>query len=71
MTNPDNPPPGGRAVTMTGDRCRDCAFWHKGYTLHASRVPSFCTRHFHSQSGDDKACKDFNDREECENGEQK
>lgn len=56
---------------MTGDRCRDCAFWHKGYTLHASRVPSFCTRHFHSQSGDDKACKDFNDREEYENEEQK
>lgn len=58
-------------LTTTDGRCRDCAFWHKGYTLHASRVPSFCTRHFHSQRGDDKACKDFNDREECENGEQK
>jgi hypothetical protein len=27
--------------------------------LHRSRVPSFCNRHFHSQAGDDPACKDF------------
>ena len=35
--------------------------------LHAShalgwataKVPSFCTKHFHSQAGDDPACKQF------------
>ena len=56
---------------MTDERCRDCAFWRNGYTLQTLRVPSFCDRHFHSQRGDDKACEDFNDREEYENGEMK
>ena len=58
-------------LTMTDERCRDCAFWRNGYTLQTLRVPSFCDRHFHSQSGDDKACEDFNDRKKYENGEMK
>lgn len=46
---------------MTDKRaaCDQCQHWHKGYMLHRSRMPSFCNRHFHSQAGNDPACKDF------------
>ncbi len=40
-------------------RCTDCAFWRKGYTMGGFKVPSFCDRHYHSQHGDDAACKQF------------
>lgn len=49
-----------------GDTCDECRFWHKGYMLQRSRVPAFCNRHFHSQRGNDPACKDFAPKESVE-----
>lgn len=40
-------------------RCDLCCYWTRGYTLQTMKVPSFCTKHFHSQAGDDPACKQF------------
>jgi hypothetical protein len=41
------------------DRCDMCRFWHRGYRLQSMKMPSFCNKHFHSQAGDDPACKQF------------
>lgn len=43
--------------------CDTCRFWSKGYRLQGSKVPSFCNRHFHSQQGNDPACKDYDKKE--------
>jgi hypothetical protein len=40
-------------------RCVDCKFWKRGYRLQGMKVPDFCDKHFHSQSGDDPACTEF------------
>ena len=42
-----------------GDRCADCVHWARGYRLQGMKVPDFCSRHFHSQHGDDPACDQF------------
>ena len=47
-----------RRPTM-GDRCADCVHWACGYRLQGMKVPDFCSRHFHSQHGDDPACDQF------------
>lgn len=44
---------------MNRETCDQCSYWHKGYMLHRSRMPSFCNRHFHSQQGNDPACAEF------------
>lgn len=43
-----------------GAHCTDCRYYQRGYTLQLMKVPDFCTRHFHSQRGDDPACSQFN-----------
>ena len=45
------------------ETCDTCKHWHKGYRLQGSKVPSFCNRHFHSQPGDDPACKEYESKE--------
>lgn len=48
------------------EQCKDCVFWKRGYRLQGFKVPDFCARHFHSQHGDNPACKDFEGKKEGE-----
>ena len=48
-----------RPETTKAATCDQCRHWRRGYRLYGSKVPSFCGFHFHSQAGDDPACKDF------------
>lgn len=45
--------------------CLKCAFFKRGYRLQGMKIPDFCTRHHHSQHGEDPACKEF---KEIDNG---
>ena len=41
------------------DRCHECFYFHRGYRVYGSRVPSSCSRHFHTIHGDDPACPEY------------
>lgn len=43
------------------DHCDSCRYFGRGYMLQGMKVPSYCNRHFHSQRGDDPACKDYSE----------
>lgn len=45
-------------------QCDQCYYWHKGYHVQGMKVPSFCTRHHHSQLGNDPACPEYADKED-------
>jgi hypothetical protein len=48
-------------------RCDTCRYWHRGYRLQGMKVPDFCTRHAHSQPGDDPACREYSTSDMREN----
>ena len=50
---------------MAEQTCLKCAFFKRGYRLQGMKIPDFCTRHHHSQHGDDPACTEF---KEIDNG---
>jgi len=42
--------------------CLTCYFFKKGYRLQGLKIPDFCEKHFHSQSSDDPACKEYQEK---------